>query len=193
MGEFARRAAKHFHVVATDVSQFGLTSGPRKRAPALRRARASAAMLPFHDASFDVVAAFDVLEHIADAPSALREISRVLKPRALLLMKTPNTASKGREWKGAQWLGYRDPTHVSLLARREWTAAVEDAGLGVVDTFGDGLFDSPYFAGVPTIAQHLVFKVPMIVLFGAGVRFPLRMSENIIIAARKRPAAMAGR
>src|SRR4051794_31409165 len=40
----------------------------------------SAARLPFRDASFDVVAAFDVLEHCADEHEVLAEVARVLTP-----------------------------------------------------------------------------------------------------------------
>jgi SAM-dependent methyltransferase len=42
--------------------------------------QASLTALPFPDASFDLVCAYDVIEHIEDDVLALREIKRVLKP-----------------------------------------------------------------------------------------------------------------
>ncbi|MCU0434290.1 MAG: class I SAM-dependent methyltransferase [Bacteroidia bacterium] len=42
--------------------------------------QASLTALPFADASFDLVCAYDVIEHIEDDVQALREIKRVLKP-----------------------------------------------------------------------------------------------------------------
>jgi SAM-dependent methyltransferase len=45
--------------------------------------------LPFDDSSFDVVTALDVIEHIADDVSALRELRRVLRPGGLLLVAVP--------------------------------------------------------------------------------------------------------
>lgn len=47
------------------------------------------ARLPFADASFDLVAAFDVLEHMPDEGAALREIERVLRPGGLLVASVP--------------------------------------------------------------------------------------------------------
>jgi SAM-dependent methyltransferase len=49
----------------------------------------SALQLPFADASFDVVGAFDVLEHCEPEDVALREIARVLAPGGRLLMSVP--------------------------------------------------------------------------------------------------------
>lgn len=49
----------------------------------------SLASLPFADGTFDVVAAFDVIEHIEDEKQALEEILRVLKPGGLLLASVP--------------------------------------------------------------------------------------------------------
>lgn len=47
-------------------------------------------LAPFADKSFDVVLCFQVIEHIDDDHSLLKEIHRVLKPGGVLLMTTPN-------------------------------------------------------------------------------------------------------
>lgn len=46
--------------------------------------------LPFDEASFDVVIAFQVLEHVRDPEAFLREAGRVGKPGAYVLIVTPN-------------------------------------------------------------------------------------------------------
>jgi SAM-dependent methyltransferase len=45
--------------------------------------------LPFDDASFDLVAAFDVVEHVDDDDAALAELSRVSAPASTLLLSVP--------------------------------------------------------------------------------------------------------
>lgn len=45
--------------------------------------------LPFADGQFDLVAAFDVIEHVADDRRAFSELSRVLVPGGLLLCAVP--------------------------------------------------------------------------------------------------------
>src|SRR5215210_6695299 len=51
--------------------------------------RASGTELPFRPASFDVVLASDVLEHIDDDAGAAREISRVLRPGGVFIFSVP--------------------------------------------------------------------------------------------------------
>jgi 2-polyprenyl-6-hydroxyphenyl methylase/3-demethylubiquinone-9 3-methyltransferase len=51
---------------------------------------ADACQLPFPDASFDFVLCVDVLEHINDPALAIKEISRVLKPKGYFLFDTIN-------------------------------------------------------------------------------------------------------
>ena len=45
--------------------------------------------LPFGDAAFGMVAAFDIIEHVDDDDGALSEISRVAMPGAALLLSAP--------------------------------------------------------------------------------------------------------
>lgn len=46
--------------------------------------------IPHPDASFDLVFADNVMEHVVDPPTTLAEIRRVLKPGGRFLAKTPN-------------------------------------------------------------------------------------------------------
>lgn len=67
-------------LVSLDVDPQGLTPGG---------VCGSALALPFRDATFDLVSAFDVLEHCEPESGALGELHRVLTPRGRLLLSVP--------------------------------------------------------------------------------------------------------
>jgi SAM-dependent methyltransferase len=54
-----------------------------------RTAHGMVGALPFADASFDFVCAFDIVEHVVDDEGALGELARVAAPGASLLMSVP--------------------------------------------------------------------------------------------------------
>lgn len=64
------------------------SSGPRGTVLA-----ASAMELPFGSDTFDVVASFELIEHIPDVPRMLGEASRVLRPGGSLVIVGPNLLS----------------------------------------------------------------------------------------------------
>ena len=53
------------------------------------RDRGTATSIPFDDGSFDLVTAFDVLEHLDDDGAGLAEMRRVLVPSGHLLLTVP--------------------------------------------------------------------------------------------------------
>jgi len=87
-------------------------------------AQADAARLPFAAGSFDLVAALDALEHLADDAAALREIGRVLRPGGMLVASVPAFAWL---WGSVDDLGH----HYRRYRRGELSARVAAAGFEV--------------------------------------------------------------
>lgn len=56
----------------------------------LRFERASCLEIPAEDAAFDLVVAFEIIEHLSDWRGFLREVRRVLEPGGQFLVSTPN-------------------------------------------------------------------------------------------------------
>jgi SAM-dependent methyltransferase len=78
-----------------------------------------------YQAEFDVVGAFDVIEHIADDAAVLRGMRRAVVPGGGLLVMVPQHP---RLWSEADVLAH----HVRRYTRRELVAKVEHAGFEVV-------------------------------------------------------------
>jgi len=89
--------------------------------PNLAFEQASCSALPFADGSFDLVAAFEVIEHLEDWRGFLAEARRVLGVNGQLVVSTPNrlyyTESRGLE--GA------NPFHVHEFDFAEFTAELQ--------------------------------------------------------------------
>lgn len=74
-------------VVGVDSNDEVLASASSAGLPVIRTDRWG--RLPFGDASFDSASALDVLEHVPDEAGVLREMRRVLKSGALLVVSVP--------------------------------------------------------------------------------------------------------
>ncbi|HEY4456571.1 MAG TPA: class I SAM-dependent methyltransferase [Pseudonocardiaceae bacterium] len=85
-------------VVALDYEPL-TTAHVRTRYPRLDVLRGNLATLPIASASIDVIANFQVLEHLWDQAGFLAECRRALKPGGTLLLTTPNriTFSPGQD------------------------------------------------------------------------------------------------
>jgi ubiquinone biosynthesis O-methyltransferase len=85
--------------------------------PNLSFQQASCTELPFEDGAFDLVVAFEVIEHLEEWKGFLREVRRVLAPAGQLIVSTPNRLYY-TESRGAQGA---NPFHVHEFDFEEFT------------------------------------------------------------------------
>lgn len=129
-----------------DISPFAVEAG-RRRGLDLRLGTLESVGFP--EAGFDVVCAFDLVEHVSDPRAFLREACRILKPGGILVIETPNYA--GLVYRLGRILGRSRLTpdllspyqarlwpafHVQYFTRRSLAAAVTRAGLEPVTVSG---------------------------------------------------------
>jgi ubiquinone/menaquinone biosynthesis C-methylase UbiE len=148
---------------------------------------ASAQEIPFKNDSFNVVIIKHIVEHLPDPQKAIEEISRVTEPGGTLILATPNLDSLLKPWKGDRWIGYQDPTHISLKRPAEWISYIEGAGFTIKRTFADGFWDVPYIRFVPNMIQKLFFgSLGGFQAITGFVFLPMRWGESIIVIAKKK-------
>lgn len=187
-GHFGAEARDHFRYTGTDISpEVVAWSQEHFR---LNMQVADAQALPFEDAAFDAVLAFDVTEHMPDPDAFFAEAHRLLPPGGYLHIRTPNTRSLGvrlkRDSPTLKASMYKDATHCSLLLPDEWLRKVRSAGFEVVRHGTDGLWDLPYLTSVPAVLQKAV-ALPLNAVIDRTVGYlPWSIGENLIVEARKR-------
>jgi SAM-dependent methyltransferase len=117
------RARDGLEVTGTELFPRGIEHA-RRRVPEAEFVQLDARRLPYRDA-FDVVGAFDVLEHIADDRDVLAEMAAAARPGGGILVTVPQHPWM---WSKADDLAH----HERRYTRRELVGKVEAAGLEVV-------------------------------------------------------------
>ena len=153
--------------------------------------------LPFADASFDLILACDVLEHVPDDGAALRELRRVARQNAALVITVP-----AYQW---MWSEHDDAHHhVRRYTLRRLRARVAEAGWGLaVVTYFNSLLLPPIAAvrllgrlrrrpagrtdyDVAPRSLNRALELPMAGearLIGRGLRFPAGVSIGMLCTA----------
>jgi len=143
----AELAAEALTVVGVDVAEEAIDfARAHYPLPNLTFERGTCTALPHADGSFDLVVAFEVIEHLENWRELLREARRVLAPGGQFVVSTPNklyyTESRGRE--GA------NPFHVHEFEfaefREELTAVFPHVSL-YLENHVEGVTFQPHEAG----------------------------------------------
>ena len=108
-------------VVGIDLSEEALAyARPRYGGPNLHFAHGDCLTLEFADGEFDLVMAFEVLEHLTEPASFLQQARRVLRPSGHLLVSTPNRRYYSEERR------YVNPFHTREYDASEFASLLEE-------------------------------------------------------------------
>jgi SAM-dependent methyltransferase len=81
---------------------------------------------------FDVITAFDVIEHVAEPMPFLADVSSLLEPGGFFFVSTPDVGSVMAKTFGRQWHFYSS-YHLSYFSPRTLSAAAARHGLTLLD------------------------------------------------------------
>lgn len=121
--EAARRAG--WTTCGTEVSEAAVA---RAASRGFDVARGTLAEVSHPSATFDVVTAVEVLEHLTDPFSLLEEIQRVLRPGGLLWATTPHGRGISARLLGVNWSVVSPPEHIQLFTTRGMRMLLRRAG-----------------------------------------------------------------
>ena len=110
--EFARLGCAVTGIDPSEKSLDAARAHARESGLAIDYVRGTGERIPFPNAAFDLAYCCDVLEHVADLPRVIAEISRVLKPGGIFLYDTINRTLRSKlvmikllqEWRWTRFM-----------------------------------------------------------------------------------------
>ena len=115
-----RQIHPDWRLVGTELFEEGLANARIRMPSGVELTQMDATRNPY-DAEFDVAGAFDVIEHIEDAPAVLAGMFEAVKPGGGLLITVPQHKWL---WSGADVAAH----HVKRYTKRELAGEIRDAG-----------------------------------------------------------------
>lgn len=101
--------------------------------------------IPLADATGDIVICTEVLEHVPDPVLFLKEVIRVAKPGARLLITVPDARSETFVAATAPPGYFEEPNHIRIFYADEFRELILEAGLEIEDHQFLGCFWSVYW------------------------------------------------
>lgn len=148
-GSFLASLGSTWSRIGLDVSRYAIDEA-RRRVPGVSFAVCPSGEIPI-EGSFDVVAAFDVLEHLLDLEATGAALVRRVAPGGALVLVVP--VYDGPTGPVIRWLD-DDETHVHKQSRRFWLDWVRRQGLQVEEWWGIYRYLLPggFYVHLPTRA-----------------------------------------
>ena len=138
----------------------------------------------FDPRTFDIVTAFDVIEHVADPAGFLRAVSVCLGPGGTFFASTPDVESLTARTFGRRWHFYY-PYHLSYLGPRTMARAATQNGLRMIDVSHRGRLRSAAYM-IRYAAEFICgIKPPGWARWFEGRYLPVNLFDTMYVAFRR--------
>lgn len=119
----------------------------------------------FQENFFDVITMFDVIEHLIDPNSSIKEISRIIKSEGLLIISTPDISCWHSKIMGKKWAAISPTEHLNYFSPKSIKFLLEKHGFTIIELRKDlknftlqGVFDMASFYSPKIYKFFTVFK-----------------------------------
>jgi SAM-dependent methyltransferase len=135
-------------------------------------------------APFDIVTAFDVIEHVPDPNRFLGDIASALEPDGTLFVSTPDVESLAARAFGRRWHFYY-PYHLSYFGPRTLARAADSHGLRVLDCRHRGRIRSAGYVVRYAAAFICGLRAPGWAHWFDNWYLPLNLFDTMYVALRR--------
>jgi 2-polyprenyl-3-methyl-5-hydroxy-6-metoxy-1,4-benzoquinol methylase len=136
-GGFLRLAETYFSVEGMDISHYAIQAAEEHFHQRVSVGDIEQRTLPHKN--YDVIAVFNILEHLHQPKTAVQRLYRSLNDGGLLVGSVPNNF--GLVGRSVTLLeNFFDRTHVSTYPPAVWQSLFQEAGFRVVEFFGETTF-----------------------------------------------------
>ncbi len=135
-GEFLQLAARHFQVEGIDISKYAVDSSNHILNGRIRRENIEHSHLRAN--AYNIIAAFNVLEHLGNPHPAIQKIYNALVNGGLFIGSVPHNATPiGKAFTALT--NIFDPTHCSTYPPHCWDLLFKTIGFKKISYFGEVL------------------------------------------------------
>jgi 2-polyprenyl-3-methyl-5-hydroxy-6-metoxy-1,4-benzoquinol methylase len=135
--------------------------------------------LPLPEASFDVITAVEVVEHLENPRAVFRELQRLLRPGGILVLSTPNQESL-RSYitliTSGHFAAFRDrsyPAHITALLRQDFVRLCRESSLAAPR------FQYTNMGKIPTLTRYSWQQ------FSFGLLTGRLFSDNLVVCTKR--------
>jgi len=161
---YLKKKFPRWQMIGLDISADALAIG-QKRLPRIEFIRAPAQKIPKEKESFDIVTAFDSMEHFEELDKVLAEVNRILKKQGIFYISIPLE----KQFPSLYWIFYKlgwkgkkdFAGHVNFFNDQELESLLNEHGFKLVKKrFSNhllfSLFDIPYYVSQSLLGNQEV-------------------------------------
>jgi SAM-dependent methyltransferase len=132
---------------------------------------------------FEIITAFDVIEHVDDPKDFLRSISLLMKPEGLLFISTPDVGSLCARVFGWRWHFY-NKWHLSYLSEEMIAKVATPLGLRLIGSARLGRLRSVSYL-LQYFANFVVGKRLRLPTFANRIALPVNLFDTMYLCFKK--------